>query len=311
MAIKSERAESIIRLTNLTKKFGRVTAINNVSLEFSKGLNIILGPNGAGKSTLLRCIDGLYKADNGRVSVLGEDPYLSNGLKTQMSLLSDNYALYDHLSVIGNLKFFGRLDGLKDAEIDESAKRFLKELDAMQYINSRVYQLSRGTKQKVAFCRSVLNDPRILLLDEPTAFLDASASEVVRNFMLNYEKEGRTVLFVTQKLDEVTRFNGRVVVIRRGSVVKDVTIEQLYGSMLRDIDVSIRLATPISLKLAKSIPGFQEANSAKPTMVKIRVRDYKSINKVLSYLIDNDAYIASVYYIEPVISGLSSGKVGD
>lgn len=302
---ETKSPEKVIKLENASKRFGSVTAVKNISASFSKGINIILGPNGAGKSTLLRCIDGLYKLDHGAINVFGKDPYTANEVKAEMSLLSDNYALYDYLTVSGNLRFFGRLYGMKDDDTLQISKKILGEMDALQYINSKVYTLSRGTKQKIAFCRAVINDPKILLLDEPTAFLDARSSEFVRNFMLRYEKEGRAILFVTQKLDEVTMFNGRIILIRDGSIIKDVTLEALYKSLLRNIAITIRLARPIQLKVAKATPGFESANSQKPTMLKINVRNYKDVNKALEYLIHNGAYVTSTEYIEPLIEKLS------
>jgi ABC-type multidrug transport system ATPase subunit len=299
--------KGVILLERVTKSFGKVLAVDDVSVSFSKGLTIVLGPNGAGKSTMLRCIAGLYKPDFGSIRVFGKDPYVSSELKYGMSLLSDNYALYDHLTVRSNLKFFGRLNGLKDSDAIETASSFLDEIGALQYIDSKVYQLSRGTKQKISFCRALLNDPKILLLDEPTAFLDAHSSEFVRNLILRYEDEGRSVILVTQKLDEVTRFNGRIIVMRQGTLVEDTRIEELYKSVLSGATVSIRLARPISLAVARGVPGFEWANSAVPTVLKVKIRDYKGISAAASYLIGKGAYITGIDYIEPILSNLSIG----
>ena len=170
----------VVKTDRITKSFGSVIAVNKVSFESAGGINIILGPNGAGKSTFLRCIDGLYSVEHGSVNVLDADPYRNDKLKEKLSLLTDNYALYDYLSVASNLKFFGRLYGLKDEETMRRAAEMLKRLDAAEYLDKKVYMLSRGTKQKIAFCRAVLNEPQILLLDEPTAFLDAHSAEMVR-----------------------------------------------------------------------------------------------------------------------------------
>ena len=106
-----------IEVNNIVKRFGRVTALYKVSMKAGKGINMVLGPNGAGKSTLLRCIAGLYKPDEGSISVLGRNPYYDDAVRKGVSLISDNYGLYDYLGVLDNLKFFGRLYGLSDSEI--------------------------------------------------------------------------------------------------------------------------------------------------------------------------------------------------
>jgi ABC-type multidrug transport system ATPase subunit len=293
-----------IVLKRITKRFGKSTAIDSVTLSFGKGINIVLGPNGAGKSTLLRCIDGLYKVDSGAVSVFGKDPYVDNGVRDRVSLLTDNYALYDYLSVKNNLRFFGRLYGLSDTHITEVSENILRELDALEYLDAKVYTLSRGTKQKIGLCRALINDPDVLLLDEPTAFLDVNASGVVRRFMMDYSKEGRTVVMVTQKIDEATRFDGRIVVIRKGAVIKDTTTTGLYSAVFRDILVNIRLAKKTSLALLKRTPGFAGTRGDSASSLAIRAYHYSDVNRAVRYLVEHDIPIVGVDYSEPILEGL-------
>ncbi len=294
-----------IRVSSIVKSFGKTVALRKINLSSVKGVNMILGPNGAGKSTLLRCIDGLYSVDSGSVEVLGKDPYRESRIKEKVSLLTDNYALYDFLTVSENLRFFGRLQGLSDRKTLEISAEMLERLDAQQYMGKKVLELSRGTKQKIAFCRAVLNDPEILLLDEPTAFLDANSAEMVRKVIQEYERKGRTILFVTQKLDEVTRFNGKISIIKAGRIVKETTTEGLYGMALRNTLIDIRLAKPVSAEIAEGISGFTEANSKLATLLKFRVHDYREINKIVKRLIDSGAIIVSVDFIEHLIEDLA------
>lgn len=297
-----------IEAKGMSKRFGSVSAVSGISLRSKRGINIILGPNGAGKSTLLRCMDGLYRPDAGSVSVLGEDPYLSHRLKSRLSLISDVYGLYDFLTVRDNLRFFGRLFGMADMDIAYKSQSVLREMDASEYLGTKVGVLSRGTKQKIAFCRAVLNDPDVLLMDEPTAFLDSKSSNYVRDVVRGYDKAGKTVVFVTQRIDEVTRFNSRILVMRKGRIVKDTDSEGLYEDVLRNSYVNIRLAKPVALSTLKSIKGFMRANSSKPTMFSIRIRSYKDISIALKRLISSGAYVVSVDYVEPFIEELSFGE---
>lgn len=295
----------VIDVRNIGKSFGKTKAISNLSFSSTKGINIILGPNGAGKSTLLRCIDGLYKVDFGSVKVFGEDPYRNNLLKMKLSMLTDNYALYDFLTVQKNLEFFGRLYGLKDNETLKIIKDTLSELDAIQYLENKVFTLSRGTKQKIAFCRSILNDPEVILLDEPTAFLDAHAAQSVRQFLLRYAKMGRTVLFVTQKIDEVTRFNGKISIIRKGKIVKETTTDGIYSLVLKEAPVIIRLAKSIDVKMLKKLPGFVDANGQNATTFRLKLKSYKEINRIIAQLSSMGAYVIGIDYVEPFIEALS------
>lgn len=298
--------QSPIEVRSIVKAFGRTVALDRASFTSAKGMNIILGPNGAGKSTLLRCIDGLYHVDSGSVTVLGEDPYKNSALKNRLSLLTDNYALYDFLTVRENLRFFGRLYGMNETDTMSSAKEILDTLSATEYIDRKVSELSRGTKQKIAFCRAILNDPDIVLLDEPTAFLDAHSAEAMRRVLLDYERAGKTILLVTQKLDEVTRFNAKISIIRKGRVIREITTEGLYNLVLKRVKVNIRLARPIKASAVEGISGFAGANSESATMLKFHVKSYREINRILRSLMGAGASIASVDYIEHLIDDLSS-----
>jgi len=294
----------VIEIRDLTKKFDKITALNAVTLNFNKGINIVLGPNGAGKSTLLRCISGLYRPDKGRISVFGRDPYVDDDLKMRLSFLSDNYALYDYLSVKDNLLFFGRLYGFDDALILKRVKSVLKELNAMDYLNAKVYTLSRGTKQKIAFCRAILNDPEVLLLDEPTAFLDVNASDSVREIITNYAKASRIIIFVTQRIDEIMRLEGRLTILNKGKVALRSSTSKIYNFITKDLEITVIFARPLAGSIAMDTPGFISGNSANPTLIKVRINSYKDINKVIKQLINNGAQIVSVHYIEPAIEKL-------
>ena len=293
-------------MRNVTKRFKSVTALSGVSFESRNGINILLGPNGAGKSTLLKCIAGLYHIDHGSVRVLGKDPYYSNEIRYKLGMLSDNYALYDYLSVRENLLFFGRLFRLTRTATLERARRVLKRLNALKFIDSKVYALSRGTKQKVAFCRTVLNDPDVLLLDEPTAFLDASSSAQIRDFMEEYKAHGKTVIFVTQKLDEVMRFDARLSILKGGRLVSDTKTYSLYNSVLRNFQVNIRFSKPVpALRLKKLGITLVNPSAEMVNYVTVRIRHYKDVNRILRKFISSGIYILSVDYLEPLLTSLS------
>ncbi len=299
--------QSDIAVRNLVKRFGNNTALKGVNFSSKRGINIILGPNGAGKSTLLKCIDGLYLPSGGEVRVLDADPYTDAHARLRISLLADVYGLYDFLSVKDNLKFFGRFHGLHGEEAIKKSAIVTKELNLGQYMDAKVETLSRGTKQKVAFCRSMLNDAQVLLLDEPTAFLDASASDVVRSHIQDLEREGKTIMFVTQRLDEVTRLNSRILVIREGKLVSETTVEGLYGTIFKGIEVSVRLARPMGEKLLEGVRNVVWKNAKNPTLIRVRVNSYGEVSRMIKTLVDGGAYVVGVDYAEPALEKLVFG----
>lgn len=286
----------------MVKRFGKVTALSRITLNLCKGeVNIITGPNGAGKSTLLKCMDGLYRPDSGSVLVDGMNPYHDSAARGRMALLTDNYALYDNMTVAQNMLFFGKLYKIGKREINNKLPHLLDGFGAKQFLGSKVYTLSRGTKQKVALCRALLCDPDILLLDEPTAFLDPNASEYIRGLIARMSAEGKTIVMATQKADEIPRFNARLIFIKNGRIAKDTTTYAFYRSMAEGAIAEIRLASPIGGALAKATPGFSSGNSANPTLLKVKVRSYKSINRSISYLSAHGAYIVGVDYTESIV----------
>jgi ABC-type multidrug transport system ATPase subunit len=300
--------ETAISVRNLYKKFGKTVALNDISFTSKEGVNIILGPNGAGKSTFLRCVMGLYKPSSGSVLVFGKRPYFDDEIRNRMSLLSDNYALYDFLTVKQNLRFFGNLYKLNDNEIYDKSKKILKEMDAIKFFDRKVVELSRGTKQKIAFCRAMLNDPDVLLLDEPTAFLDASSSEWIRNFILDYGRKKKTILFVTQKLDEVSRFNSRLIIMRDGRIVEDTTTYNIYNEIMKSSSILVRFARPVSVSVLKKIGyKFDSMASKEVSSAKFYINSYKDVNILMSKLIRNKVFVLGIDYIEPLVERISKG----
>ena len=300
--------ENFVIIEHLYKNFGKTIALDNISFKSVKGVNIILGPNGAGKSTLLRCIIGLYKPSSGSITVMDKRPYFDDLIREKISLLSDNYALYDFLTVKQNLKFFGSLYGLKEKDIYEKSLSILKEMDAVKFFDRKVVELSRGTKQKIAFCRAMLNDPDLLLLDEPTAFLDASSSEWIRDFIIRYSRDNKTILFVTQKLDEVSRFNARLIILREGRIVEDTTTYNIYNEIMKSSSILVRFARPVSkVILKKTGYKFDAMNLKEVSSAKFYINSYKDVNKLVYNLIKNKVFILGIDYIEPLVERISKG----
>ncbi|MGC8568015.1 MAG: ABC transporter ATP-binding protein [Candidatus Micrarchaeia archaeon] len=282
-----------IEIKNLEKKFGRMPALKDITASFGKGLTIIAGPNGAGKSTLLKCISGLYKPSSGSIRVSNEDPYASSELKKRLSILTDNYALYDDLTSEENLEFFGRMYGLPRADIKARSEEILEKINALEYLHEKVGSLSRGTKQKIALARSLLNDPSILLLDEPTAFLDPRASEEIRNIISELAEKGKTVIYVTQKIDEIAHFNARMVLIKKGRIVGDIKTYEFYKG-IKNAVVEIFLVKPIPVAEAKKIPFYYSSNGANPISFKIKINNYENINEVVKYAIEHNMQIINI-----------------
>jgi ABC-2 type transport system ATP-binding protein len=208
----------MIDTERLTRKFGDVTAVDDLSIHVGEGEVFgLLGPNGAGKTTTVRMLCCLIAKTSGEARIadyeLGraED---SLKIRQMIGLLPENVGLYEDLSVERNLDFYARLYGRTEQQRHESIERFLKMLGLWERRDQPAGTLSKGLKQKVAIARALVHDPEVLFLDEPTANLDPEAAKTVRDFILELRKEEKTIFLNTHNLDEAQKLCDRIGILR-------------------------------------------------------------------------------------------------
>lgn len=230
----------MLKVANLTKHYGDVVGVNQVSFE-GKADEIIafVGPNGAGKTTLFRLLSTLIRPDQGTANLCGLD--LRNNPQEVRAITGAVYAepsLYDHLTPYETLNYFGKLYGLKKHLLDERVDYLSTELEITSFGNRRCGKLSRGMMQRVALARAVVNEPQILLLDEPTTGLDFYSSEKVIHFLDAY-RLGRCILFATHNFHEISRCCNRIIVIDNGVIVHNSVSDpgKVSANEVRDIVV--------------------------------------------------------------------------
>lgn len=204
----------MIYAENLTKKFGEFTAVDKLNLDVDKGEVFgFLGPNGAGKTTTMRILSCLISKTSGYVSINGydvADPEDSLKIRKTIGLIPENVGLYDDLTAYNNLEFYGKLYECTQKEREENIEYFLKMLDLWDKRDQTVGKFSKGMKQKLAIARSLIHNPEILFLDEPTANLDPESSKTVRDFILELKKENKTIFLNTHNLDEAQRICDKI-----------------------------------------------------------------------------------------------------
>ncbi|MEM3215723.1 MAG: ABC transporter ATP-binding protein, partial [Candidatus Micrarchaeaceae archaeon] len=175
------------------------------------------------------------------VLVLGEDPFANDRLRASLGFVGENYSLYDKLTVIDNIRFFSGMYGIGLEDARKAARELLYELGAGEFLERRVGELSRGTKQKVAICRSLIADPSIMVLDEPTAFLDPSSAESLRELLYKANKKGKTIVYATQRLDELSRLNGEIALLNNGMLVAKGSLAQVMRE-IKGVEVEVVLS---------------------------------------------------------------------
>ncbi|MBI4393424.1 MAG: ABC transporter ATP-binding protein [Euryarchaeota archaeon] len=214
-----------VTLSGVRKSHDGVETLRGLDLEVDQGrFTCLLGPSGCGKTTTLRLIAGLEKADGGRIAIGGKDMENVPPEKRRIGFVFQDYALFPHLDVIGNVAFGPTLRNLGKCERLATAERFLEMVGLSPLAARRVHELSGGERQRVALARALAADPEILLLDEPLSALDRGLRDVLRRQLRDlHERLGLTTIYVTHDRDEALLLGDRVAVMDRGRIVEEAT----------------------------------------------------------------------------------------
>jgi len=233
-----------IQVEHLRKEFGDVVAVADVSFAVARGsTTALLGGNGAGKTTTLTLLVGLLLPTSGRITVLGQDMLRHRDRVLPRLNYSSPYVDLPHrLTVRDNLTVFGHLYGLKD--LRARIERLAEELSFARFLKRPFGNLSAGQKTRVALAKALLNDPQVLLMDEPTASLDPDIADTVRAYLLAYQRRtGATLLLASHNMTEVERICSDVLMLREGQLVDQGTPQALiarYGrETLEDVFIDI------------------------------------------------------------------------
>jgi len=219
----------MVKTVGLTRRFGEALAVDNLDLEIAEGeIFGLLGPNGAGKTTTVRMLAGLIGLTSGSATVAGfdlSDKSQAKNVRQIVGILPEESGLYGELTCAQTLNFFGQLYGMNSAQRANRSEMLLGCLELWDRRNEVASTLSKGLKQRLALARALIHDPKLVLLDEPTANLDPAAALVVRDFMLELKSEGRTVIVNTHRLEEAEKVCDRVGILRTRMLVEGTPAE--------------------------------------------------------------------------------------
>lgn len=258
---------SILKVNNLTKTFRSgfwpfkipqtYTAVNNISFHLKKGEILgFLGPNGAGKTTTIQMLLGTLTPSGGKISYFDQDFALHRIATLKKIGYASGYdKLPARLTISENLDMVGRIYGIPEPQRSAQIEKLLKFFGIWQMAHRQTGTLSAGQTTRVMLAKAFINDPEIVLLDEPTASLDPDVAYQVRQFILTQRKErGISILITSHNMDEVTELCDRVLVLKNGAIIADNTPEQLAQSTSK-----IRVHLTISRNLDNAITYMQES----------------------------------------------------
>ena len=209
-----------IEINNLSKQYRNTLAVKNINFKINKGAIIgLLGPNGCGKSTTIGMMLGLIKPTSGTVVINGQN--IENNrtsLLEKMNFISPYAELPKKLTVEENLKVYGRLYGVKN--LKDRIYNVMKKLNLTQFITRKTGELSSGQKNRVSLAKALINDPEILLLDEPTASLDPDVGDYIRKIIEDFAaNKGTTILLASHNMNEVERLCDEVMMMKNGEII--------------------------------------------------------------------------------------------
>lgn len=249
---------TVIEAENLSKWYGDVIALNDVDLEIPGGLTGLLGPNGAGKTTLLHLATGQLSPSQGRLTVLGEDPWRNPGLRERIGFVPETLALWDNLSGAKHIELAARMQGL---DVDRDDQRVQGVLDTValdpEDRDRRTGGYSRGMRQRLKIAMALVHEPDLLLLDEPFAGLDPVGRRSMMNLLKDCADQGLNVLFSSHVLHEVEALTREIVVLVGGQVIAVGDVHEIRSLMDRHPH-HVRVLVDRPRPLASSIVSWDD-----------------------------------------------------
>ncbi len=227
-----QKSDCIIGVEHVSKFFGDKAVLNDVNLSVRKGEFVtILGPSGCGKTTLLRLIAGFQTASEGVITIAGKDITQTPPHRRPVNTVFQKYALFPHLNVFNNIAFGLKLKKLPAATIEKKVKQALRMVGMTDYEDRDVDSLSGGQQQRVAIARAIVNEPEVLLLDEPLAALDLKMRKDMQMELKEmHQKLGITFVYVTHDQEEALAVSDRIIVMNNAVIAQDGTPRELYDA---------------------------------------------------------------------------------
>jgi ABC-2 type transport system ATP-binding protein len=221
----------MLRVDSLVKTFADRRAVNGLSFAVAKGEVFgLLGPNGAGKSTTIKMLCGLLRPDGGTIALDGFGDPASTTARSAIGIVPQELALYEPLNAGENLRFFGRLHGLGGRRLHARVDETLAMVGLSERKTDRVGTFSGGMKRRLNIAGSLMHDPALLLLDEPTAGVDPQSRASILEFVRTLAAGGKTIIYTTHYMEEAAKVCDRVGIIDHGSILAQGTVEDLIAS---------------------------------------------------------------------------------
>jgi len=292
-----------IEVDNLTKLFDDFTAVDHLDFEVKNGeIFGFLGPNGAGKTTTVRMLTGIIKPDFGQVSIMGldirQDPIKA---KQIMGVVPELSNAYTELTAWNNLQFMAELYGVPKKDARQRAEELLGKFDLYERKDHKVRTFSKGMKQKLIIAMSLMNDPEILFLDEPTSGLDVMSARLIKDMLLELNKEGKTIFLTTHYMEEANQLCSRVAIINHGKIAAIDAPEKLKMRIggLEWVEVSFDM--PVDASDFSDLSGVIDVRMSGDKLRLYTNEPGRTIYQLVDYSRSNDLEIVMLNTLTPTL----------
>jgi ABC-2 type transport system ATP-binding protein len=303
----------LIETFDLSKSFGDFHAVEGVTLHVEAGeVLALLGPNGAGKTTTIRMLASILTPTRGWAKVAGhdvvEDPV---GVRSSIGMLTEHHGLYTRMRAHEYLEFFGQVYGLSLAEAQKRIGALLTDLDMQEEALRRLGEFSKGMRQKLALARTMLHDPSILLLDEPTSAMDPSSAKIVRENIFSLRSSKRAIVVCTHNLTEAEILADRIAIIQNGKIVAHGKPDELKRTILGNPIMQVELAEPLN-GLKPALPPQVKILEYGKNWIRYEVSDPKELNpKVIEMLSTSGFFVVTLTRVGRSLEEVYLRVVGD
>jgi ABC-2 type transport system ATP-binding protein len=309
----------IVNIENLVKKFGDLTAVDNISLTIEEGeIYGLLGPNGAGKSTTINIISGLLNFDRGTITILDKDIKKNgNAIKKNIGIVPQDIAIYEDLTAYENVRFFASLYGLKGSELKEKVEQALSFVGLSDKAKNFPSQFSGGMKRRLNIACAIAHRPKLIIMDEPTVGIDPQSRNHILLSVKKLNEMGCTIIYTTHYMEEVEEVCTKIGIIDHGKLIAEGDKEELKSIITDKNTVAVTVDSIIKLNL-EGLRKIQGVDSIEldENVIKINtVKEVNNLDKIIFYLTTSGVHIKNIESkipdLETVFLTLTGRKLRD
>jgi len=290
----------ILELENIVKTYGDKKAVDNVTFDVPQGSIFgLLGPNGAGKTSLIRIITSITQADTGTV-ILDGNP-IRKRLPEHIGYMPEERGLYKKMKVGEHLLYLAQLKGLSYAQAKQNIVEWMTKFDIKDWWSKKVNELSKGMQQKIQFIATVMHRPKLLILDEPFSGLDPVNTNLIKDEIHNFQREGVSIIFSTHRMEQVEEICERIVLINHGQKVLEGQVANVKQKF-KENKFRIEYQGDLPTNWKSNLNGTVENIVEKPGELVVQFTNEQSSNQLLQYFLQQGVYVQSFNEILPTLN---------